>query len=242
MAVSPRQYYAIKNNLTKKEKELIDFYELQWFLRHNVPTIDEVAKQIEQTQVSVNHYLTRAPVIKALEKRGIPWRQHSQSELTSQQVATAIVMMNFVDTRSNKDKLDQLGINESQYYAWLNDPQFKNLINNLKDQNLANIEPTAITEFTKKINQGDWQAVKFYLETTGAMQSTEQPQSAQLISMIVEIIQRHVKDETVMNAIAADILMASGNRTLEMAPQQEITSYVVDAPEVVDAKKQLGIG
>ena len=242
MAVSSRQYYAIKNILTKKEKELIDFYELQWFLRHNVPTIDEVAKQIDQTQVSVNYYLTRPKVKEALNKRGIPWQQHSQSELTSQQIATAIVMMNFVDKRSNNEKLDQLGISESQYYAWLNDPQFKNLINTLKDQNLTNIDATAITELTKKVHNGDWPAVKFYLETTGAMQSTDQPQSEQQLKMIVEIIQRHVKDPEVMMAIASDLLAVSGNRSLEVIPHNEITSYVVDDPELINAKKQLGFG
>lgn len=241
--VDRKQYFAIKAALTKKEKELINFYELQWHLRHNVPTIEEVAKHLSLSQVTVNYYLQRNPVIKALDSRGIPWRQHTQEELTATQVAAAVTVMNFADTRSNDEKLDQLGITSSQYFAWLNDPQFKNLIDNLSDQNLRNIKPTAVTEFTKLINKGDWQAIKYYLEVTGTVQSTEAPQSEVLLRMIVEIIQKHVKDPAIIVAIAQDIKLAAANRTLEVVTTpREITGSVIDDVELADAKKQLGIG
>jgi hypothetical protein len=163
MARIPRQQYlAIKASITPQEKALVNYYELQWHLRHRVPTIEEVANHLKLSQVTVNYYLQRRVVIKALDDRGIPWKQHSQDELTATQVAAAVTVMNFTDTRSINDKLDQLGINPSQYYAWLNDPQFKNLIDNLSDQNLRNVKPTAVTEFTKLINKGDWQAIKYY--------------------------------------------------------------------------------
>lgn len=241
--VDRKQYFAIKAALTKKEKELINFYELQWHLRHNVPTIEEVAKHLSLSQVTVNYYLQRNPVIKALDNRGIPWRQHTQEELTATQVAAAVTVMNFADTRSNDEKLDQLGITSSQYFAWLNDPQFKNLIDNLSDQNLRNIKPTAVTEFTKLINKGDWQAIKYYLEVTGTVQSNDAPQSEVLLRMIVEIIQKHVKDPAIIVAIAQDIKLAAANRTLEVVTTpHEITGSVINDVELADAKKQLGIG
>lgn len=241
--ISRGQYFAIKNALTKKEKDLINFYELQWHLRHTVPTIEEVAKQIGQSQVSVNYYLQRKLVIKALDDRGIPWRQHTQENLTATQVAAAVTMMNFADTRPNEDKLDQLGINPATYYAWLNDPQFKNLVENLADQNLNNIRPTAIGELTKKINAGDWNAVKYYLDVTGAIKGNDAPNTEYLLQAFVEIIQRHVKDPDTINAIAQDLKLASANRTLEVVTSPpQITGSVVEDVELEEAKKQLGIG
>ena len=242
-AARTRQYWAIKEKLTTPEKDLINFYELQWMLRHNVPTIEEVAQHLKLSQVTVNYYFKRRQVIKALDERGIPWRQHTQDELTATQVAAAVTMMNFTDTRSNNEKLDQLGINPSQYYAWLNDPQFKNLIDNLADQNLRNIRPTAIGEFTKKINEGDWNAVKYWLETTGELQSTNVPQSEQLLKMIIEIIQKHVKDPDTIVAIAQDIKLASANRTLEVVTSPPaITGEVVEEDlELAEARKKLGV-
>jgi hypothetical protein len=241
--VSRKQYYGIRNALSGKEKELINFYELQWHLRHTVPTIEEVAKQINQSQVSVNYYLQRRQVVKALEDRGIPFRQHTQTDLTATQVAAAVTMSNFADERSNADKLDQLGINPTTYYAWLNDPQFKNLVESLADQNLANIRPTAIGELTKKINAGDWNAVRYYLDVTGAAKSTEAPQTEQLLQAFVEVIQRHVKDPQLILAIAQDLKLATANRTLEavITPPQ-ITGSIVEDEELEVAKKQLGIG
>lgn len=229
--------------LSKSEQELINFYELQWMLRHHVPTIEESATYLKLKQTEVNYFLTRTAVVKALEKRGIPWRQHSQDDLTATQVAAAVTIMNFADTRSNDAKLDQLGILPATYYAWLNDPQFKNLVDNLADQNLRNIRPTAIGEFTKLINKGDWQAVKYYLDVTGALQSDDAPQSEVLLKMIVEIIQKHVKDPETIIAIAQDIKLASANRTLEVVTTPpQITGSIVEDVELADAKKKLGIG
>jgi hypothetical protein len=241
--VSNGQYWAIKNNLTKAEKELINYYELQWALRHHVPTVEEVATHLKIPQTSINYYLDRDPVIKALDRRGIPWRQHSQSELTATQVATAITLSNFADTRSNDIKLDQLGVNPTTYYAWLNDPQFKNLVENLADQNIKNIKPTALGELTKKINSGDWQAVKFYLETTDALNNNDTPQSEDLLRMFVEIIQRHIKDPDTIIAIANDLKLATSNRTLEtVANPRQITGEAVAIDlELEDAKKKLGV-
>lgn len=242
--ISRQQYFAIREALSKKEKELIDYYEIQWHLRHHVPTTTDVAGYLKIPETSVNYYLLRKQVVKALDSRGIPWRQHSQVELTSTQVACAVTLMNFADTRSNEDKLDQLGINPTQYYAWLKDPAFKNLIDSLADQNLTNIRPTAIGELTKKINSGDWNAIRFFLETTGELQQ-DQPQSEALLKMIIEVIQRHVKDPETIIAIAQDIKLAAANRTLDVVKSPpQITSYVVpeEDQELQEAKKLIGFG
>lgn len=243
MTVSRQQYYAIKNSLSAKEKELLEFYEREWFLRHKVPTVEEVAEELDIKYTAVNYYLQRAPVKAGLKRRGIPYEQHSRENLTATQVAVAVTMSNFADTRPNEVKLDQMGVNPSQYYAWLNDPQFKEMVEHLADQNMNNIRPTAIGELTKKINSGDWNAVKFYLETTGALQNNDAPQSEQLIMMFVEIIQRHVKDPEVIMAIAKDVKLAAANRTLEVATHnpRSIAAEVVHDAELENAKKMLGV-
>jgi|KBSSwiStaDraftv2_1062776.scaffolds.fasta_scaffold00340_71 hypothetical protein len=246
--VTRKQYYAIKEGLTAAEKDLIGYYELQWFLTNTVPTVEQVYKHLRKTRdnlriTSVNYYLTRKPVIKALDDRGIPWRQHSQEELTPQQQAAALTVMNFADERSIAEKLDQLGILPATYYAWLQDPVFNNFVNSLADQNKINIRPTAVAEFTKKVNSGDWNAVKFFLEVTGEFANNTAPQSEVLLRMIVEIIQKHVKDPETIMAIAQDIKLASANRTLEVVTEQPaITGEVVEDPELEHAKRQLGFG
>lgn len=238
-----KAYWAMKNALSKAEKDIINFYDLQWHLRHRVPTTEEVSNFTKQSQIEVNHALSRRPVIKALEQRGIPWRQHSQQDLTEKQIAAAITVMNFMDKRSVEEKLDQLGILPATYYAWLKDPQFKNFVDSLADSNLRNIRPTAVAEFTKKINAGDWGAIKYWLETTGELQSEEAPQSEVLVKALIEILQEEIKDPEVMVRISERLIAATGNKTLVAQRPMEITAeYTENDPELEDAKKMLGYG
>lgn len=240
-AKQKRQYWAIKNALTTTEKKLIKFYEIQWNLRTYVPTIEELSRVLNVKQTEINFMLTRKPIIKALDDRGIPWRQHSQEELTATQVAAAIVM-GTPDGRTTTQKLDELGILAETYFAWLADPQFKNMVDNVTQRNLGNIREVAIAELMTKIAKGDWQAVRYYLDVTGEFVNSDTPQSEQLLKMLIEIIQRHVKDPAIITAIAQDIKLASGNRTLEVNTPPALDGHVVEDPELERAKKQLGIG
>lgn len=244
--VDRKAYWAIKNTLTKAEKDLIGFYELHWHMRQHVPSVEEVFEHLRKTRpqlrlTSVNYYLTRQPVIKALDSHGIPWRQHSQEELTDAQRAAAITVMNFADERSIAEKLDALGILPATYYAWLGDPQFNNFVNSMADQNKINIRPAAVAALAQKVNAGDWNAVKFFLEVTGEFENTNMPNSEVMLRMIIEILQRHIKDPQVMVAIATDMKHAVANRTLAIETSPVIDGHSYQEEELVKAKKQLGI-
>lgn len=241
--VTRQQYRAIQESLRPFEKALIDFYELQWHLKHTVPSVEEVTEYLRKSrpnirQTTINYALTRRPVIKALDQRGIPFRQHTQTELTDQQKAAALTIMNMMDARPIAQKLDELGILPATYYAWLNDPVFKNFLDAKAEQNKINIKPMAVAELTKKINAGDWNALKFWLEATGELNNNDMPQSEVLLRMIIEIIQRHVKDGAIIMAIAEDMMKVTMNRTM---PAAAIAGEIVEDDEVMEARKQLGV-
>lgn len=258
MTLTPAQkkYLAIQNALRPAEKDLIKFYEIQWMLRSHVPSVEEVTEYLRTKcktkrpnlrQTTVNYYLMRAPVRKALKERGIPFEQHTREELTDQQVAVAITVMNFADERPVKEKLDQLGVLPATYYAWLNDPNYRNFVQNLADQNLKNIDPVAKTEFAKKIQQGEAWALKFYLENTGTLKDNDTPQSEVIILKLIEIIQKHIPDQKIIGAIANDMIAAFSNRSLSPAPVADNAlaleaEYIENDPELAAAKKQLGFG
>lgn len=251
--VNKAQYKAIKNSLTPAEKELIKIYEIYWMFGNKVPTTDQVTDKLREKyprlrKTSVNYYLNRQPVIQALEKRGIPFRQHTQEELTDKQLAVALTLANFADERSNAEKLDELGVNSATYYAWLQDPVFQNHVQMLADRNLKNIDPVAKTEFAKKIQEGEWGALKFYMETTGALVQPQGQDTESLIMAIIEIIQTRVKDPETILAIAQDIKLAAANRTLAFAIEGEtvqashrLPAAATEDPELERAKKMIGL-
>ncbi len=240
MPLTRRQIYGIKNSLTAAERDLIAYYELCWQLRSMVPTVDQVVAHMRKkrdriSHISVNHYLSRQPVIKALENRGIPFRQHSQEELTPQQIAAATVACNFADQRSLHTKLDEIGVKSATYQAWLLDPLFKNFVKTVTDRNLENIDPVAKTEYMRLIASGNWNAIKYYLDVTAAAQNNETPQTEHLLRAMLEVIQSHIKDPQLLDAIGRDLLKVAQNKTME------ITSYVVEESEVLEASRKLGI-
>lgn len=241
--VTKQQYYAIQHSLKPFEKALINYYELCWFTKNSVPSPEEVLDFLRKSRpnlrlMTVNYSLAREPVRKALKDRGIPFENHTREDLTDQQMAAAMTVMNFADERPIKDKLDQLGILPATYYAWLNDPKFKNLVNHLSEQNLNNIKPTVVAEFTKLVNKGDWNALKYYMDNTQTLSNNEAPQSEVLLRMIVEIIQRHVKDPTIMMAIAQDLINVTQVRTIDSVAITEELEY--DSPQVQEAQRTLG--
>ena len=234
------KYYAIKAALTAAERDMIAYYELCWMLNKTIPTVDQVVEQLRKKRpnirhMSVNYYLSRQPVIQALEKRGIPFRQHTQRELTNQQIAAATVACNFADGRPLHVKLDELGVLPATYQAWLLDPQFKHLVETISERNLENIRPVAVTEYMRLIASGNWNAIKYYLDVTAAAQDNDQPQTEELLKAIIEIIQKHVKDGPTLDAIGQDILNAAKSR-------REVSAFIEhDNEEVVRAQRQLGI-
>jgi succinate dehydrogenase flavin-adding protein (antitoxin of CptAB toxin-antitoxin module) len=235
------QYYAVQNALKPFERALIDYYELCWFTKNSVPSPEEVLNFLRKSRpniklITINYSLARRPVRAALTKRGIPFENYTREDLTAEQQAAALTVMNFADERSIADKLDQIGVLPATYYSWLNDPKFKNFVNQLAEQNLNNIKPTVVAEFTKLINKGDWNALKYYMDNTRTL-ANEAPQSEQMLRMIIEIIQRHVKDPQVMMSIAQDLINVTQVKTIDASVTEE---YTYDSPQVEQARHALG--
>ncbi len=234
-------YHKIRAKPSQNERELVKYYEIQWLTYKRVPTVAEVANHLNLSHITVNYYLTKRFVVrKMLKERGIPFEEHTQSELTQEQVAAAALVMNFADERPVSHKLSSIGVSSAQYYAWLKNPQFKNMVDMMAEENKLNVRPAAIAEFTKKVHAGDWPALKFYLEATGEF-AQEAPASDKIIPMLIEVIQKHVQDPATLMAIADDFKSIMQNKTLEYDSPQAIEGSVVDSGILENAKKKLGI-
>lgn len=151
----------------------------------------------------------------ALEYRGLPYQSagvQSSGQLTPTQIAAAHTVLNFADDRPNDQKLSELGVLTTQWYAWLNDPTFQSYVQKLADNNLQNVRPEAMTEFAKLVRKGDFQAIKYYFEVTGefgSQTSASEQQITAMLQLVVESVQRHVKDPEVLAAISRDLLNAA---------------------------------
>ncbi|MGH7791732.1 MAG: phBC6A51 family helix-turn-helix protein, partial [Thermodesulfobacteriota bacterium] len=142
-----------------------------------------------------------------MERRGLPWKViGSSADLNSIQLAAAVTVSNFADEREISRKLDQLGVTSAQYYAWLQQPEFQDFVRKLANQNIENVHHEAVLSFNKLIREGDFQAIRYYFELTGVSQTGDVQNLKHMIQLIIESVQKHVKDPTVLAAISADLM------------------------------------
>lgn len=175
-----------------------------------MPTPEQAALALNYSVTEINYFLSNLEFREACERRGLPWKAiGSSSELTTTQIATGITLANFADTRSISEKLDQLGVSESQYFAWLQNAEYQQFVRKLADQSLENIHPEAILSFQKLIRAGDFNAIKYYFEITGVANSQDVTNLKIVIQNLIESVQRHVKDPVLLAKISQDIMGAA---------------------------------
>lgn len=221
----------VKRKLLPKERNFIDYCEKLFFSNQNkFPSVKEASVYLGYSETEIQYFLENQTVIDALEGRGIAWK-HGKKDLTPTQVAAAILVMNFADPRPMEQKLKEIGVTGQQYMGWLQSANFREYISSLASRNLDNIRPTVIANFTRAIERGDWRAIKFYLEVTGEFATQSNTLSVEvvkaLVQKMVEIIQTHVTDTSVLNAISKDMFAAVSFMQPD-TPQEAITAEVED--------------
>jgi hypothetical protein len=160
--------------------------------------------------------------LNALAARGIP--EHllrpdtggtTFHVLTEQQMAVANVLLDVLDSRSRIKKLTEMGISTGTYNLWLRDPIYRQYCLDRAESLLVENQPVAHMSLINRVSQGDLGAVKYFNAMTGRYREREKAAVEVNVSnnfgnekliAIVEIIQQHVKDPALLEAIAGDIL------------------------------------
>lgn len=206
-----------------KEANFIAYCEQFYFLnKGGFPTPEQAAIALRYSVTEINLFLQNLNVQDALERRGLPWRSAGAQSglLTPTQLAAANLIMNFADERPIAQKLDSIGVQPAQFYAWQQDDKFRAYLSKLADNNLEFVRPEAIAEFTKLVRQGDFRALQYYFEVTGEFKGQATQNVQAMLQMVIEAVQRHVKEPTVLAAIASDLLGAvpgvANNVTVEV--------------------------
>lgn len=217
---------------------LIDQY---WSLTGEIPTAE---KAHDLWGFSLNEFsglLGKRSVIMALEERGInlsrivsldnddspQWRK---SSLTPTQLIVANALLDLTDQRSDKKKLQDLGVTTVQYQRWLKDPVFNSYLRERAEGLLGDSQHEASLALLDKVKAGDLAALKFYMEYTGRfLSSADKGQSnagainqdfTTLMVRIIEIITeeadgptafriaQRLKEATAIHKMAIDISAA----------------------------------
>lgn len=195
-----------KKGMTVKFINLIlPFVENYWTSRKRYPTTDDFIKEFGISREEVIFINTQQMWLKCLDRRGIRRPNIDEDFLSPKQMAAIALITNYHDNRHKDLKLASIGCSHEEYNGWMNDPAFKSALSARSDDVLNHVGVDANIALAQLIQAKDFRATKFYFEITGKASSPEAINVKQSLQILIEAVQKHVRDPEVLQAIAAEV-------------------------------------
>lgn len=139
----------------------------------------------------------------AARARGI---EVTPTGLTPEMDYALIILTDPHDGLPFKRKLEKAQISSARYQAWMRNPYFRDQINALSEQLVAN-SSEALIMLKQKVGDGDMAAIKYQLELNGRYNPQQQNQMDSLVFMnrVLEIIATRVRDPDTLREVASDM-------------------------------------
>lgn len=186
-------------------KRIMPWFEQYYFAKKVYPGAAEIIQRFGFTLEQVNQLNSHKFWLRALDNRGITRPGREPHELSERQIAAITIITNFHDVRNPVAKLASIGVSEEELNGWYQNVFFKAELNARADEILDHVAPDATAALAQAIKRGNFQAIKFYYEITGKAQSPEAVNLKQAMQVLIEAVQKHVKDPAVLEAIASEV-------------------------------------
>jgi len=195
--------------LSELERNLINFCEAEWFLKGSLPTPETLLDKFKLGPKRLNEILAKDLVIKSFEGRGMPIVEGR--DLPQEQIIAINEILNKTDTRSDKKKLQDLGISAQQWNGWKQSARFKEYYKKRVEAIFGDALPDVHMALMDRAVNGDLGALKFYYEVTGHYTGDGRAVDLKMIlEQVFRIISIHVKDSSQLAAIGGDLLKLAG--------------------------------
>lgn len=237
------QYYNIHGKVMTSEIAITDYYfELEEFneLIDNEKVQSALKERgVIQRQRPTDTQPTSKPSPLDMATKADSWKTKT---LLPEQLVVANVMLDLVDQRSYKKKLQDLGIPTTTYAAWLKDPVFYQYLQQRSEEMLKEYGHEAHLALLAKVQMGDMTAIKYMNELTGRYkeQAAALNQNGNtgidfqsMIIRIIEIINDEVNDPDVAIAISERLKGLISATTMA----NQLTSAEIIQPKVMQARE-----
>lgn len=158
----------------------------------------------------------------------------TDSILEPMQLVVANAMLDLVDTRSQKKKLQDLGISTAKFNIWIKDPKFQAYLKKRAEDMLGENQHEAHLSLLDKVRMGDIKALELYYEMTGQYTrasasgnggSNQVIEFNNLLVKILEIINDEVDD--------ADTAMKIAERFKSLIGAKAMADQLMDVDEPI---------
>jgi len=188
-----------------------------------------------------------------------PDRSWRDASLTPAQLIVANTMLDLIDTRNDRKKLQDLGVSSSTYNNWLRQPEFQKYLRDRAESLIGASQHEAALAMIDKVKSGDPKMIEFFYEYTGkfsrradtsvlsgaASGSLNSENVTSLIQSIIEIIVEEVDDPAVGARISDRMrgLISARNTANELvsslnpSPINPLQPTPVIIPEVAQSRE-----
>lgn len=217
-------------------------------------TEQKAAEEFGFTKKYFRECMADERVQEALEERGISLRDFhvepgswQSKALTPEQLLVANTMLDITDTRSEKKKLQDLGVKTTQYQTWLRDPVFSNYLRTRAEAMLGDNQYDVHLALVSEAKAGNIKAIQYLNELNGRFISQAgrngNAESAvvnlqNMIVRIVEIVQDEVDDPATQLRISEKLAALTQGSILANGAQQDTIVRPPTAPPRVYTEKQ----
>jgi hypothetical protein len=207
----------MSSKLTADETSIMFAVEEFWSRERFFPGTSEIVSMTHLPEKVVTEVMTSGRFDTRWEKLGIdtgalPLAKQrelgkNESRLTDKQIALASVLLNPLDKRSQTQKLKDLGIQPVTFNGWMKSKKFTDYMAQQSEMLFGDIMPLARDALLRKVMKGEVGAIKLYMEMRGEYGKNNDAQNdfRLLVNRLVEVIQQHVRDPKVLQAIAEEI-------------------------------------
>lgn len=215
--------------LSELERRIVAVIEESWMSNASLKTPSQISEMFGITEKSASQILTSDAIIGALKSRGVP--TSDAIGLSPEQVTAINTVINPMDTRSRRKKLQDMNVSAAQWAGWLKQPQFFQYLANQSRILLKEAIPEAQMALVDNVLRGDLGSIKYLNEMTGEYRGDDQGiNPAELVQKVIEVIQVHIQDPSLLLAISQDLLgLAGGDRVKPTSPIVQ-GSVVTPAP------------
>lgn len=230
--------------LTEKEQDFVSLVDMHWGMHGELLTAARAKEDYNISSSSFVKWMGNPQVREALEERGISFRgldygdKWRSNALTPLQLLAAKSLLDIADTRSDKKKLQDLGIETRTYNAWRRDPIFVQYLEKTATELMHGSQHEAMLSLMDGVRAGNPAMVKLYLEFTGKyipkMQHTGPDINVPaLMTRVLEIVMDYVKDPQDRAALADRLIGLGTANSITVGMTQE----PIAIPEIMPARE-----
>lgn len=177
------------------------------YMLHGKFTTESVAERSGVAKGRVSRVLASLEFKKALELRGV---ENHGSGLTVEQDFAVQILSDPADNRTLSQKLKAIGVSNTVYRTWLKQPLFRDLMESLSADLLANNSDSLVV-LERLAGNGDLNAIKYKHLLNGTYDPNKQTNVdiMGIMTTVFEIVAAHVKDASTLEAIASELGQAA---------------------------------